>query len=65
MSKQKREKTVTPAAEKYLPAIHTPADLRALPALSNKPSPIRRKVKCVSAPQRGSVRPFWQESRRG
>ena len=32
MSKQKREKTVTPAVGKYLPAIHTPADLRALPA---------------------------------
>ena len=32
MSKQNREKTATPAAEKYLPHIHTPADLRALPA---------------------------------
>ena len=32
MSKQNREKTATPAAGKYLPHIHTPADLRALPA---------------------------------
>ena len=32
MSKRNREKTALYAAEKYLPAIHTPRDLRALPA---------------------------------
>ena len=32
MSHTKSTKKITPVAEPYLPTIHTPADLRALPA---------------------------------